>query len=331
MPTKITEGELDVAAAWRGADLRRSTAWIDHWTPAEIADLDTLIAGNPGLGLADLAELGPDDLILPGLADRFADWRPQIFRSRGVVLVKGLPVERWSDDEAALAYWAIGQGLGLPIVQNPEGHVLGHVTDTGRQADDPNVRLYQTPDNIQYHVDGASVVGLLCLRTALEGGASRLVSSVTVHNEVWRRRPDLVPDLFGRFPIDRRNEERPGEDPYWMMPMARWDGDRLRTFYHADYMGSSQRHDSAPRFSPAQQELLALIDEIGADPDIHLEMNLEPGDIQLISNEVTLHARTAYVDRPGSKRHLLRLWLDERPEANRAACDDTRYGMRARH
>lgn len=112
----ITEGELDVAAAWRGDELRRSDAWIDRWTPAELAEFDALIARNPGMGLADLPDLGPDDLTLPSLADRFADWRQQIFRGWGVVLVKGLPVERWSEDQAALVYWAIGQGLGLPIV-----------------------------------------------------------------------------------------------------------------------------------------------------------------------------------------------------------------------
>ena len=38
-------------------------------------------------------------------------------------------------------------------------------------------------------------------------------------------------------------------------------------------------------------------------------MALEPGDIQLLSNHTIVHARTAYEDDPGRKRHLLRLWL----------------------
>jgi hypothetical protein len=40
-------------------------------------------------------------------------------------------------------------------------------------------------------------------------------------------------------------------------------------------------------------------------------MDLEPGDIQLLSNHTVLHARTAYVDHEQAdrKRHLLRLWL----------------------
>lgn len=43
-------------------------------------------------------------------------------------------------------------------------------------------------------------------------------------------------------------------------------------------------------------------------------MQFEPGDVQLISNHVTLHARSEYEDgpEPEKKRHLLRLWLSLR-------------------
>jgi hypothetical protein len=40
-------------------------------------------------------------------------------------------------------------------------------------------------------------------------------------------------------------------------------------------------------------------------------MDLQPGDIQLLSNHSNLHARTRYEDfeEPALRRHLLRLWL----------------------
>lgn len=42
-----------------------------------------------------------------------------------------------------------------------------------------------------------------------------------------------------------------------------------------------------------------------------LHMILEVGDIQFLSNEHVLHARTAYKDYPppAPRRHLMRLWL----------------------
>lgn len=44
---------------------------------------------------------------------------------------------------------------------------------------------------------------------------------------------------------------------------------------------------------------------------LSLHMILEIGDIQFLSNEHVLHARTAYKDYPppAPRRHLLRLWL----------------------
>ena len=40
-------------------------------------------------------------------------------------------------------------------------------------------------------------------------------------------------------------------------------------------------------------------------------MELEPGDVQLLSNHTVIHARTDYEDYADDdrKRHLLRLWI----------------------
>ena len=44
---------------------------------------------------------------------------------------------------------------------------------------------------------------------------------------------------------------------------------------------------------------------------MYLDMELEPGDIQWLSNHTVVHARTEYEDHaePARRRHLLRLWL----------------------
>ena len=71
------------------------------------------------------------------------------------------------------------------------------------------------------------------------------------------------------------------------------------------------RHENAPPLSPRDLELLDLFEEIASSPELRLDMELEPGDVQLLSNHVVVHARTAYEDAPGPGRgrHLLRLWL----------------------
>ncbi len=47
-------------------------------------------------------------------------------------------------------------------------------------------------------------------------------------------------------------------------------------------------------------------------PDFRLEMNFQPGDIQVLNNRTTLHSRTAFedYDDPEQRRLLLRLWLN---------------------
>jgi hypothetical protein len=256
-------------------------------------------------------ELTADDFPLPGLGREIARWRRELDEGRGIQVVSGVPVARWSTARAERFFWCLGLHVGRPGAQNPQGDLLGHVTDTGDDAGDPFVRLYRTASRIDYHCDAADVVGLLCLARARQGGASRIVSSVSVYNELLARRPDLVDRLYEPFLLDLRNEDRSGALRWLPIPPCRAAGGRLRTFYHSDYFRSVQRHVDAPRFSEAERELLDLYEEIAASPELYLDMDLEPGDIQWLSNHVVLHARTAYDDDPdpARKRHLLRLWL----------------------
>ena len=63
------------------------------------------------------------------------------------------------------------------------------------------------------------------------------------------------------------------------------------------------------REEEAEEQNIDLYEAIANDPELYLDMELRPGDIQLISNHTILHARTAYEDDPDNRRHLLRLWL----------------------
>jgi hypothetical protein len=162
-----------------------------------------------------------------------------------------------------------------------------------------------------FHVDGSDVVGLLCLQPAKSGGLSQIVSSVTVYNEVARRRPDLEPLLHERWYFDRYGEERVGERPWFAAPIVSGLPDRFRFVYLRWYIDKAQRHPEVPGLTDAQVELLDLIDELTQDPQLHLDMDFTPGDIQLLANRTILHSRTAYEDHddPARRRHLLRLWL----------------------
>ena len=203
----------------------------------------------------------------------------------------------------------LGAHLGSARSQNARGDLLGHVRNVGLDAADPSVRIYQTDRRQTFHTDSSDVVGLLCLETAAEGGESMLVSAATVYNEMLDRRPDLAALLFEPIATDRRGEVPPGADPFYMIPVLSWFDDALTVMYQRQYIDSAERFDDVAPRSDDVVAALDLFDEIADDPAIHLRMKLEVGDVQFVHNHSLLHDRTAFVDKPGSPRHLLRLWL----------------------
>ncbi|MEZ4217054.1 MAG: TauD/TfdA family dioxygenase [Myxococcota bacterium] len=299
-------------ASWRGAELaaRGLDALATPLAPHEVAELEGAARGVLASGAAPGA-LTRDAFPLPRLAPRIAGWARELDAGRGFVLLRGLPVERWGDELAGLAFFGMGLHLGTPGAQNPQGDVLGHVTDTGDDARDPFVRRYRTSGDIAFHCDLADVVGLLCLRASPAGGASRIASSVAVHDEILARRPDLLARLYEPFALDSRGEQGDGRAPYLPVAPCRHARGRLRTFYHSDYFRSATRHAGVAPFTADELALLDLFEEIAGSPAFRLDMQLAPGDVQLLSNHTVVHARTAYRDgdAPRERRHLLRLWL----------------------
>jgi hypothetical protein len=174
------------------------------------------------------------------------------------------------------------------------------------------VRYYQTHRKLEYHTDSCDIVGLLCLKPAKAGGESFIVSSMTLYNEVCRRRPDLVPALFQPYPTDRRGEVPEGMQPWFDMPIFHWHAGRLSCIYVRQYIESAQRNfPQAARLTPQQIEAMDLLDALSNEPDIHLSMAFQPGDMQFLHNHVILHSRNDFENwpEPERHRHLLRLWL----------------------
>jgi Taurine catabolism dioxygenase TauD, TfdA family len=263
----------------------------------------------------DIPSIRKEDFPLPTLGPRLRRILDDVLNGRGFVLLRGLPVERWSKQQSATAFFGLGSHLGNARSQNAQGHVLGHVRDLGMSSSDPNVRIYQTNERQGYHTDSSDIVGLLCLRTAKSGGYSSLVSSITLYNEMRRRRPDLIALLFEPIATDRRGEIPEGQKPYFEIPVFSWHSGLLSAIYQRKYIDSARRYVGTP-LTPQQSEALDLFDALCDDPELFMSMEFRPGDVQFVHNHTLLHDRTAFEDwpEPERKRHLFRLWLAP-PEA----------------
>lgn len=298
-------------AAWYGRDLAARRDWIRPFSAAEVEELEAAAAAFRRSALP-LERIGKEAFPLPSFGAVMGEILAELLEGRGFVLLRGLPVERWTRETQAIAYLGLGSWLGRPRSQNAKGHLLGHVKDLGLDIRDPHVRYYQTNRRLEYHTDSVDIVGLLCLKTAKSGGESYLASSMTLYNEILRRRPDLLPSLFEPFATDRRGEVPRGMKPWFDMPIFHRHAGRLSCIYVRQYIESAQKSfPEAPRLARRQVEAMDLLDELCNDPEIHLAMEFLPGDVQLLHNHQILHSRGDFENwpEPQRHRHLLRLWL----------------------
>jgi len=301
---------IDAPCAWYGPAMAARSDWIEVLSAPELDELAH--ACMPWLSQhADWSELSRERFVLPTLGPRLARVQRELLEGRGFVLLRALPLAAWGRRRSAVAFYGLGAHLGRALSQNAQGHLLGHVRDQGLSSTDPNVRIYQTRERQTFHTDSADVVGLLCLQPARRGGASALVSSITLYNELRARAPELAACLFEPLATDRRGEVPPGAKPYFEIPVFNWFSGRLSTIYKRQYIDSAQRFADAPRLTAQQVAALDLLDALADDPALHFTMEFQSGDMQFLHNHTLLHDRTAYEDwpEPGRKRHLLRLWL----------------------
>ena len=309
-PDTTLPPEIADRSAWYGRDLKERTDWIERLSDAEIDEVESAYTKLTKSSV-DLTSIDSEDFQLATLGPRLRRLLEEVLNGRGFVLIKALPVERWTKREAAIAFLGIGSHLGNVRMQNADGHLLGHVKDLGRSSMDPHARIYQTRERQTHHTDSCDVVGLLCLQAAKSGGLSNLVSSTTIFNEIRRRRPDLLRVLLDRIETDRRGEVPKGGKPYFSIPVFNWHEGLLSAIYQRQYIESARRLPGVAPLSSLQILALDLFDELANDPVLNLMMELQPGDMQFVHNHTILHDRTAFEDFPETerKRHLLRLWL----------------------
>ena len=302
----------DNSAAWYGPDLAaRPDAWTLHLRSEYIDEVDMAVQTATAKHGEDLAGISSSTFPLPTLGPVLLSLREQLIHGCGFALIRGLPIERNNQREAATLFFGIGSHLGHARSQNAAGHILGHVRNVGKASTDTDVRIYQTDERQTFHTDSADVVALLCIKQSKSGGESLLVSAETIYNEFLERRPDLLPRLFDAIATDRRGEVPADMKPYFEIPVFSWFGGRLTVMYQRQYIDSAQRFPDGLRLTPEHVAALDLFDELANDPALHLIMRLEPGDMQFVYNHALLHDRRGFEDWPDPerRRHLLRLWL----------------------
>jgi len=279
--------------------------WINHLHASDIADLEAALAGVKARGLG-CGDFDCNAFPLPVFGQRLASMREELIHGRGFALLRGLPVERLSLADIETIYWGIGTHLGTAITQNDQGDVLTHVTMHLSEPGQLAARGYQDRRYQEPHNDRADLVGLLCVRTARSGGASSIVNSASLYNDILRNHPEYLPVFYRGFRLHRGGTVVTDEPvkvfSYFMGKVYVWFSSR----------NIERAVAQEGPLTAIEQAAFDYLSAIAMKPQYRLDMELQPGDIQFVSNYTVLHSRTAYEDFEERERWrlLLRLWLN---------------------
>jgi hypothetical protein len=307
---------------WTGDELAGATDWRFQLTPSMLAEIDAAVAG---LGSRQISweRMRRDDFPVPETDGLLARVSTMLEEGRGLAKLSGLPVRRYDDDDLRRIWYGFGMHLGTPVSQSHAGLRMKVIRDEGAtvgqvygqlQNEDGSAFLSSyaravSNGALRFHTDRTDVVGLLCAGQAKAGGLSKVASTVAIHNEMLRRRPDLLALLYRAYPRSRLGEEKGGDAMVYMLPVFGVRDGRFTSHYSRTYIEAAQKMPGVPRLTREQEDALDLLADVAES--ICYRMRLEPGDMQFLNNHVIYHARDAFADDAGTGqvRRLFRLWL----------------------
>jgi hypothetical protein len=306
----IPDFHLSTPAGWNVADVTSDTTWTIPLTQSQATELlRTVRAGMvQGKPLLEYRQADfPLDSALEPLRAAFREVRD----GRGMALIKGLPRDGVSPEEFEMMTWAIGLHFGVARPQDRTSSYINKVRDAGTDYRSPTGRGYSSSAQLDFHVDGSDVVLLSCYNQAPVGGMSMCTSSVKAFEVMQHERPDLAEVLLTDFPFSRNGEQPAGEAPWIYVPVFSFEEQRLFCVWNRNRVQNAVKLEDVPQLTGAQREAIGYLDAVIRRPDLMFCMNLEPGDLQLLSNQTALHSRTHFEDYPDEarKRTLFRLWL----------------------
>lgn len=315
---------IDAPCAWYGEEIASSDRWVRHLQPEHIEEIDTALKTIEDRNIV-WHDIRHDDFPLPGLAPLIDDIRDELENGSGLMKLKGLPVERYSEAQLQKLYFGLGQNIGTLLHQNRSGELMRFIRDEGADTGKRygQIEGANTPDGkpflssyartlnsgaLRFHTDRTDVVSLLCVRQAASGGVSTICSSVTVMNEMTRRRPDLAKLLFEPVYRSRLGEESDRADTVYALPVFGVRDGKFTSHFSMTYVEAAETTGAVPRLTTEQREALEMLLDLASE--LSFEMRFEPGDIQFLNSHVTYHGRTPFEDNKdtGHDRLLMRLW-----------------------
>ncbi len=301
---------LETSAAWRGAELFERADWLHTLAAEEVSELTRAVKAVTTQRL-DLDAVTSETFPLPRFGERLAAIQHSLEHGSGATMIRGLPIEAYDETELRTLFWGLARHVGTPLSQSANGERIFSVRDEGYAKEDPRARGPNTRKRLSFHTDRCDVISFLCVRQARSGGENRIVSSVSIYNELLETRPDLLRVLMQPYYYKRHNVDLGNERPYCAQPIFSFCENHFAANLLRVLIERAYAMPELPDMSAVQREALDAIEKLAENPEFHVSFTQQPGDILFLNNWVTLHRREEFVDHdtPELRRHLLRIWL----------------------
>ncbi|HXC39078.1 MAG TPA: TauD/TfdA family dioxygenase [Burkholderiales bacterium] len=312
--TPIHRERVDGPMAWVGGDFRSKDELAFDLSARNVAALEDILARVKNMARDEITRA---QAAHPDLDDDLAKVYKEVMHGRGLVLVRGFPVEKHSIDDIEKIYWAFCLHFGNLLSNNAFGHRMVRVQEEQLPGGVQPARGTKSRAELAMHNDSGDTFMLLCVHQALSGGESQFSSGVAAHNTILARRPDLLPILYRGFPQHRRSEQQPGQPdvtPYDVPIFSNVNGRISINFTYSSILPAL--HVLGRKTTPQEDEALDLIRSVLFEQQ--LEIRMEPCEASVANNFAMCHSRSNYVDGPlpEQKRLVLRAWT-EVPAADR--------------
>ena len=307
--TNTLPPSLSHPAVWHGEELFTRSDWSYTWTDADITELTDALKHSESAG--SLEECTSQDFPLPTLTEKLAIIQHNLEHGCGACMIRGFPVDRFDEQQCRRIFWGIASHIGTPISQSAKGEKIFSVRDEGYKIGQPEARGPNTSKRLSFHTDRCDVIGFLCLKQAKSGGENQLVSSMALFNALRERHPDMLRTLMQPYYYLRHNVDTGNERPWCRQPIFSFREGHFAASFLRVLIERAYASADLPDMSEQERKALDTLEEVAADPGLHVTFRQDPGDMLLLNNWVTFHRRNEFVDHddPELRRHLLRIWL----------------------
>ena len=122
------QGHIDHPCAWKGSDFASVDDFAFDLGPRHMAAFDAAVEAVKRRGLK-AQHFGRDDFDLSPIADDIEAIFHELMEGRGIVVVRGFPVERYGVEDMGILYWGLGTHFGRAVSQSRMGDRMGDVID----------------------------------------------------------------------------------------------------------------------------------------------------------------------------------------------------------